>query len=157
VKIVIYNNQRDLPLSLPEIERLVSLVLKRLKATYDEVILHFVTKKKIGEIHKIYFNDPTPTDCISFPIDSPSSKVKGYKILGEVFVCPKVALEYSRLHQIDCCEELGRYIIHGLLHLVGYDDLAETQQKKMRQMENRLLKAWLGNSNPEKSSLLLVL
>ena len=139
MKIVIYNNQRDLLISLSEIKKLVSLVLKRLKATCDEVILHFVTKKKIGEIHKIYFNDPTPTDCISFPIDSPSSKIKGYKVLGEVFVCPKVAIEYSRTHQIDCREELGRYIIHGLLHLMGYDDLEESQQKKMRQMENRLL------------------
>ena len=180
MKIVIYNNQRDLliyrnnlknrkfgkeapqnfdahfssgrSISLPEIEKLVFLVLKRLKATCDEVILHFVTKKKISEIHKIYFNDPTPTDCISFPIDSPSSKIKGYKVLGEVFVCPKVAMEYSQSHQIDCCEELGRYIIHGLLHLVGYDDLAEAQQKKMRQMENRLLNAWIKLIEIEKNN-----
>jgi probable rRNA maturation factor len=137
-----------MPLSPRGIVDLVSLVLQDLNVCSDEVILHFVTKRAIQKKHKDFFNDPTPTDCISFPIDPPllstpessQTRNKGYHVLGEIFICPKVALEYAKEHPIDPSEELARYIIHGLLHLVGYDDIKKAERLRMRRMENRLLK-----------------
>lgn len=116
---------------------MIPCLLKKLDIETDEVILHFVTKKKMGKIHEDFFSDPSPTDCMSFPIDSPKSKSKGKEphILGEIFVCPKVALEYAQEKNLDPYTETTLYIIHGLLHLIGYDDLDAKSRKKMRQME----------------------
>jgi len=59
------------------------------------------------------------------------------RILGDVFVCPKTAIEYSKSHGGDVYEELTLYVIHGLLHLMGYDDIEETDIVKMREAEKR--------------------
>ncbi len=115
-------------------------MFKKLKISSDEVILHLVNKKTICEIHQIYFNDPSPTDCISFPIDPPKMKRSGPTILGEIFVCPKVAIEYGKEHQIDPYEETTRFIVHGLLHLLGFDDIIPEERKRMRTKENRCMK-----------------
>ncbi len=140
--VTIYNQQKDLPISAANIKLMVPFLLRTLEVSTDEVILHFVTLTAIGKIHDTFFSDPTPTDCISFPMDCPETeqgKVKG-RILGEVFVCPKVALEYASEHQLDPHEETKLYIIHGILHLLGYDDLDSTSRRKMRRMEQKCMK-----------------
>jgi probable rRNA maturation factor len=89
------------------------------------------------KLHKEYFNDPTPTDCISFPIDNEED---GYKLMGDVVVCPLVAKTYARTKKLDVGEELSLYIVHGLLHLIGYDDIDSRDRKVMRSAERRHLK-----------------
>jgi probable rRNA maturation factor len=139
-KITLYNAQRDLPLSMSHLRKAISFLLKDLKVSTQEIIFHFVTESKICFIHKEYFNDPNSTDCISFPIDPPN---KMSTVLGEAFICPKVALEYSRKHRIDPYQELLRYVVHCLLHLLGYDDLQPKERAKMKKKENSCLKKLL--------------
>ncbi len=121
---------------------MIPFLLRNLKISTDEVILHFVSKSAIGKIHDTFFSDPSPTDCISFPIDPPRTdpSQEKHNILGEVFVCPKVALEYAAENKLDPYLETKLYIIHGILHLLGYDDLDPTSRRKMRQMEKKCLK-----------------
>jgi probable rRNA maturation factor len=92
------------------------------------ISIHLVVKKKISTLHKQFFNDSSPTDCISFPIDS--------TLLGEVFVCPQVAKEYAPLHPY---VETSLYIIHGILHLLGYDDTEKKRRDAMMREQRRLL------------------
>ena len=116
-------------------------LLKELKISTDEIIIHFVSELKIGFIHKKFFNDPSSTDCITFPIDScTKNKEDSYHILGEVFICPKIAIKYSERHRINPLEELYRYIIHCILHLIGYDDIQETERIRMKRKERACLK-----------------
>lgn len=58
-----------------------------------------------------------------------------YCVLGDLFVCPQVAVEYSQKHELDPSEELTLYVVHGLLHLMGYDDIEEDDVKTMREAE----------------------
>ena len=88
----------------------------------------------ISKLHEEYFNDPSPTDCITFPIDEKEEDTF-YRVLGDVFVCPEVALSYSQTHILDVEEELTLYIVHGLLHLLGYDDIQEQDRIKIRAEE----------------------
>jgi probable rRNA maturation factor len=99
-----------------------------------------VNKEKISNLHQQFFDDPSPTDCISFPIDTTKARKKEFSVLGEIFVCPKVAIEYATAHTIDPYLELSLYTVHGLLHLLGYDDLDPKQRKEMRREEKRCLK-----------------
>lgn len=139
-KIKIYNYQKDLSISSQEIKKALSLLLCHLCVTTDELILHFVTQKKISQLHNQFFNDPSPTDCISIPIDTPEEKQTGYHLLGEIFVCAKIAKEYAQAHQLNVYRELIRYVIHGLLHLIGYDDMQLKDRRKMKAKEEECLK-----------------
>ncbi len=138
----VYNKQKDLPLSVANIKLMIPFLLRNLNISTDEVVLHFVSKAAIGKVHSSFFADPSPTDCISFPIDPPETKeLDGkHRILGEVFVCPKVALEYASEQKLNPHLETKLYIIHGILHLIGYDDLDSSSRRKMRQMEQKCLK-----------------
>jgi probable rRNA maturation factor len=119
---------------------MVVFLLKELMISTDEVILHFVSKRKITLIHKEFFNDPSPTDCITFPIDSLQEHKDSFHLLGEAFICPKIAIEYSEHHRIHPLEELYRYIVHCILHLTGYDDLQVDQRARMKRKESTSLK-----------------
>ena len=86
-------------------------------------------KRKISLLHKEFFDDPSPTDCITFPVDS--------EYLGDIFVCPRVAEEYCPKEPY---VETSLYIIHAILHLLGYDDIEDSTRKVMHKEQNRLLK-----------------
>jgi probable rRNA maturation factor len=139
-KITLYNSQRDFPILLPQVRKAIAFLLRELKISTDEVIIHFVSKKKISSLHKKFFNDPSPTDCISFPIDPLKKSKESFHLLGEAFICPKIAVEYSTYHQLDPLEELYRYIVHCLLHFIGYDDLELSQRSRMKKKERVCLK-----------------
>ncbi len=117
----------------------VSFLLKELDIFTDEIIIHFVTETKICLLHKEFFDDPTSTDCITFPIDPPGEG-NSHHILGEVFICPKTALTYSTRRSIDPYKELCRYLVHCILHLIGYEDTEASLRAKMKRKESLILK-----------------
>ncbi len=141
LKITLQNKQRDLSFSHQRVKEAISFVLSKLHITTDEVIVHFVSERAISALHKQFFDDPTSTDCITFPIDNTPKTNHQYHCLGEIFVCPKVALAYAAEHHIPPQTELLRYVIHGLLHLAGYDDLTPKERSRMRRKETQFLKA----------------
>lgn len=132
------NSQKIVTIKRDQVETLVKHFLIFTNTKCNEVSVNFVSKTEISQLHDVYFNDPSPTDCISFPIDDPGEP-SDYCLLGEVFVCPEVALEYSKIHKMDFGKELSLYLVHGLLHLIGYDDIQENDEKIMRQMEEKVL------------------
>ena len=126
--IKIVNRQSNLPIKISSVRKLVQLFLQKKKVDCQELAVYFVSKKKITELHAEHFQDPTPTDCITFPLDQ--------DFLGEIFVCPQAALDYNPKHPF---EETTLYIIHGLLHLLGYDDIDSKKRARMRREEKRLM------------------
>ena len=133
VQIYFKNSQKDLAVSSSSVKKLVHSLLKKLKVECDEISLHFVTTRKISELHADFFNDPSTTDCITFPIDDDT--ITGYRVLGEVFVCPKTAITYASSKGKDPYEETSLYIVHGILHLLGLDDIDPKDRTKMRKKE----------------------
>lgn len=116
---------------------MVISVLHKLHIRWDEVSIHFVTNRKLCKLHEEFFNDPSPTDCISFPIDGDGKS--DYRVLGEVFVCPKTAIEYAKKKQKDPYAETTLYVVHGLLHLLGYDDIHPKDRALMRRKERECM------------------
>jgi probable rRNA maturation factor len=138
VKIHCSNQQSALELSTEQVEQLVRSVISTEGQTCDEVSIQFVDTETICRLHADFFDDPSVTDCISFPIDAEGS---AYRMLGEVFVCPATAVEYAKVHQSDPFEETTLYVVHGLLHLMGYDDIEPEDEPEMRQAEKRHMAA----------------
>lgn len=130
-RIHLYNRQRDLPLPRKEVKEAASSVLSFLQSPCQEIALYFVSVKEISRLHAEHFDDPSPTDCITFPLEM--SEEDGF--LGEIFVCPRVALEYAARRNLSPLKETLLYVIHGLLHLHGYDDLEPKLRRAMRKKE----------------------
>ena len=131
MKIHLADRQKALPLSKPIVRKIVRTVLTFLNSEHTEISLYFITDREIAQMHAQFFDDPTPTDCISFPID--------HEHLGEIFVSTETALRYGAKHKIDPYDETTLYIIHGILHCLGFDDLDPKSKKTMRKMEKRCM------------------
>lgn len=127
LKIHLQNNQKDFFIDRKAVREAVPLLLEFLSLSCEEIGIYFVTTRKISQLHEEFFSDPSATDCITFPID------KSY--LGEIFICPKIALAYASEHQLCPKKELFLYLIHGILHLSGLDDQTEEERRVMRKKE----------------------
>lgn len=140
--VFIDNKQSALTLSTSDVEALAQEIVAFEGHSFNEVTIHFVDIEEISELHNKFFQDPTPTDCISLPMDSPNEP--GYKVLGEIFVCPKIAIEYGDENGGDAYMEVSLYIVHGLLHLMGYKDdfdnvvtMQQAEQKHLQNLESK--------------------
>ena len=134
MKINIYNLQRQLTVSKTSVNKQVKAILDHENIVCDELSICFVDEKTIKRMHKKFFNDPSTTDCISFPIDGPK-KAKNYCFLGEVFICTTTAVKYGKENNVDAYDETTLYMIHSILHLIGYDDISEKDKTNMRKKE----------------------
>lgn len=136
MKISVYNTQKDLKVSSRSVKKTVQLALDFHKIDCDEIAIHFITNRKMCALHRDFFNDPEPTDCITFPYQKDHL---GHFFLGEVFVCPKTALHYIATHGGDPYSEVTLYVVHGILHLLGFDDMNSKDRKIMRAKEKELM------------------
>lgn len=130
----VFDQQKALKISVDQVKQLVQEVIRKEKQSCDEVNIYFVDTATISQLHEDFFGDPTPTDCISFPIDG---KEEEGRLLGEVFVCPATAITYAAEHEGDAYLETTLYTVHGLLHLMGYHDLEKEDILLMREAEDR--------------------
>ncbi|CAM3079729.1 rRNA maturation RNase YbeY [Rariglobus hedericola] len=99
-----------------------------------ELSLAFLTDAKLAKLHDDFLDDPTTTDVITFEGEP------GFGVAGEICVSADTAGTYSKTNDRDFSEELTLYIVHGWLHLAGYDDLEPAKKRKMRAAEARAMK-----------------
>lgn len=140
MEVVVTHRQQALAIAVDSVQAVVRAVLAKEGCGCDEVAVYFVSQAEISQLHEEHFQDPTPTDCISFPMDS-SREEGGYWFLGEVFVCPEVAVNYAASRGEDPYREVMLYVIHGVLHLLGMDDQEPSERRKMRRRERLHLAA----------------
>jgi probable rRNA maturation factor len=103
-------------------------------APAGELTVSFLTDSALARLHADYLDDPTTTDVITFE----GEETLGHA--GDICVSVDTALAYSKKHDKAFAEELARYVIHGWLHLAGYDDLEPRKKRRMRAAEERALK-----------------
>lgn len=141
IKIYVSNRQKDVPIRLHSVKKLVSCCLHHWDVKTDQVNVYFLEDEALAHLHDEIFSDPTLTDTITLPIDGPKVETHPH-ILGEAFISPKAALRFLRDRACDrdaLYEEISRYLVHSLLHMLGYDDEDPEERKKMRVKENQTL------------------
>ena len=137
VRVDVRDDQSLLVVNPKQVEALVQAALDLEECPCDEVGVHLVAEAEMCQLHDEHFNDPSITDCMSFPVDDPRDDSLHFVALGDVFACPQVAIAYGKEHAICPYRELTLYIIHGLLHLLGLDDIEEVDRQEMRSAEAR--------------------
>ena len=129
------------PQDLVEIDRkrmreVARAVLEGEGAADAEISLAFVDNATIHRLNKQFLNHDEPTDVLSFPLSGPGAKT----LEGELIVGAEVAKEQATQRGHDVQTELSLYVIHGLLHLAGFDDSNPQAAKAMRERERHYLR-----------------
>lgn len=124
------NRQRRYRVSLTFLRRKLDRALQRLPENRrqklpPELGIVFVSPQESGRLHQLHLGDPSPADVLAFPH-------------GEIVVCPAVAAALCRGHRLSLRDELLTYILHGLLHLIGYRDSTRLGAATMRRLQASL-------------------
>ena len=98
-----------------------------------ELSLSFVTEAEIAGLHETYMDEPGPTDVLSFQQDEEAGP-DGVRLLGDVIVCPAVAAQQN---PGDPAAELRLLVVHGVLHLLGYDHREDAERAEMWARQER--------------------
>lgn len=98
-----------------------------------ELSLVFLTDDALAKLHADFLDDPSTTDVITFE----GNAAIGFA--GEICVSADTAHAYAKAHGHDFATELTLYLIHGWLHLAGYDDLQPAKKRVMRRAEARAM------------------
>jgi probable rRNA maturation factor len=102
-----------------------------------ELNVAIVDDEQIARLHEEYMGDRTATDVLTFDLRDDDAQEA---IEGEIVVSADTARREAKRRGLDRAEELTRYIIHGVLHLLGMDDSTTQDRQRMRREENRILK-----------------
>lgn len=115
--------------------RAITLAIESLEPGFPEgeLSIAIFSDAKVAELHGNYLDDPTATDVITFPGDPDMD------FAGEICVSADRALATHAEHGTTFAEELTLYLMHGLLHLAGYDDTTSSANVHMRKGENSLM------------------
>lgn len=137
--VFVANEQDHVPL---EEVRLVELA--RLAAAEEgvdrraELSVLLVDRTSMASLNEKWLGEVGPTDVLAFPMDEGPVDEEPY-LLGDIVICPEVALESAERSGGTVVEEVELLLVHGLLHLLGYDHVRPADAKVMRHRERRIL------------------
>jgi probable rRNA maturation factor len=125
---------KNLPAKIKDIKKIIYEIMELLPIKKANISIALVDNTQISKLNKIYLKKNDATDVLSFPYD-----VRGKEINGEIVVSVERAYKMAKYYHSTPKKELILYIIHGLLHLVGYNDINEKERRKMVRKQSQLL------------------
>ncbi|MEF9925834.1 MAG: rRNA maturation RNase YbeY [Raoultibacter sp.] len=144
-----YDYQKDVLEKLP-LEELTQFVLSSQDKPFNtEVSISFVTNEAIAKLNEEYRNKKGPTDVLSFECDGAMDDLEASLQveapvfeLGDVVIAPDVARAQTTEFGTSFEEEISLLLVHGLLHLCGFDHIEDDEAQRMESLESELLEAW---------------
>ena len=138
--------EKKIPVSDETLTRWVQLVLPPNQQT-TELTLRFVEQDEITDLNRTYRKQNKATNVLSFPSNLPSEIMLEHPFLGDIIICPAVLEEESVTLDRPLIAHWAHIVIHGVLHLLGYDHMEEQDTALMQSLEIKVL-AELGFDNP---------
>ena len=140
--IVVFNRQRTKKISARQLKQIMGALFADLKITRAELGIHLVGAKEMAKVNWQFLRHEGSTDVITFDHLNSESKISNFKlgIHGELFVCVDEAVLQAKNFKTSWQAEVVRYVVHGVLHLLGHDDLKPDLRRKMKREENRLVR-----------------
>ena len=128
----IYSVQKKIKKS--NVHDLIKSLSVELNFLVSNLEINFISGEDIHAINKSYLKHDYTTDIITFNYSDSLQQID-----GEIFISIDDALSNSKKFKVTLSDELVRLVIHGILHLLGYDDQNLTDKKIMKRLENKLL------------------
>ena len=137
-RIRVRNLQRKIPLNVAELQKFATKILRlclqvrKVKPTDLDKLRHIfvwlISDRRMSQLHRQFLGKTGPTDVLTFQH-------------GEIFISVETAKQHARAFGNSLVRELQLYIIHGLLHLHGFDDRTEGGARKMNSTQEKILHA----------------
>lgn len=138
--IQIFNEtELPVPLGLPTYKSIAETISEKEECSFNFLEIVYVGENKIIEINKEHLDRNYVTDIITFRYDESETEDKVEDIEGTLFCCAPRIIEQAEELGEPINREFKRVYIHGLLHLVGYDDQNSSQKEQMTAKENQYL------------------
>ncbi|MCH1882949.1 rRNA maturation RNase YbeY [Agrococcus sp. ARC_14] len=140
-------NESGATIDEAQLLRLVTFDLQQLFVHPDaEVSIALVDVPAMEQLHVQWMDEPGPTDVLSFPMDElrpgSSDRIAPPGLLGDIVLCPDVALEQAKEAGHSLMAELRLLTTHGLLHLLGFDHAEPAEREEMFALQDKLLAAF---------------
>jgi probable rRNA maturation factor len=129
------NSSEKIYLHKAEFHKVINLLKKEMFFNIDSLNINIVNSEYIFELNSKYLNHNYTTDIITFNYSEHKDRLD-----GEIFISLHEAIFNSKKYKISLDNEILRLIIHGVLHLLGFDDLNAAEKKVMKSHENKFVK-----------------
>ena len=136
-RVNVRNLQRKVPVNVLELQNFAAkatlrcLQLPHRKKTdlsrLSEIFVWLISDRRMAQLHRKFMHRIGPTDVLTFQH-------------GEIFISVETAKEHAREFGNPLASELRLYILHGILHLYGFDDQTRTGARKMNKMQEKILR-----------------
>jgi probable rRNA maturation factor len=143
---MILNHQRRMRLALQPLSKFAERVRRELGFPEQSVTICFVSDPAIARMNRTFREKTGPTDVLSFPVRrrrirrppslGSAKRRSGNGYIGDIVISPETARRYARKHSRRLTAELRVLILHGMIHLAGYDH--EVDDGEMMRLERRL-------------------
>ena len=140
MKILINNEFPEIKVDARKIEQQTGKVLTSLDCNEHEISILFIGDQRIRDLNQQFRDIDRPTDVLSFPqISEDELEAPGALVLGDVAISLETARCQSEEHGLSFEEELTLLLIHGILHLLGYDhEVSDQEEDRMRNKTREL-------------------
>ena len=119
------------------IKKMVIHILRREGITRAELSFSFISASQIRSLNQKFLKRSYATDVLAFDLKEAKKK---NELVGDIFISTDAVIKQSKLFKTSLPYEFVLYIVHGILHLLGYDDHSPKDIKKMRAKEFEILK-----------------
>jgi probable rRNA maturation factor len=143
------NNESGLPADGPGLVRLATFALDQLRIhPLAELSVVLVDEATMSAYHQKYMGEPGPTDVLSFPMDElrppNDDEDPPAGLLGDIVLCPAVTARQAQEHGRTAEAEAEYLLVHGLLHLLGFDHAEPDEKTEMFTLKDTILARWAG-------------
>ena len=136
---LIFSSVKKQIITQTKIKNIIEKVFNKLKKD-GTLSVHLVGEKRIRFLNKNYRGFDRVTDVLSFATEDEAFAKKTEQDFGDIFICEKQIIKQAKEYKISIEEEMGRMLVHGVLHLLGYDHLKDSEAKIMFALQEKLLK-----------------
>ena len=143
--LALLNRQRTKKINTRLLKEIVQEVFAELKIESVESVelgISLVGAREMTLLNETFLKHEGSTDIITFDYQEPGtgSRKPELKLHGELFICVDEAILQAKRFRSTWQSEIVRYVVHGILHLLGHDDLKPALRRRMKREENRLVR-----------------
>ena len=141
-------NESGLELDVRRLSRLARFVMEEMRVhPQAELCIKAVDEDTIAELNAQWMEQEGPTDVLAFPMDElrpPAEDEEAPEgLLGDIVLCPAVTARQAAEHHRTADAEAEYLLVHGMLHLLGYDHAEPDEEREMFELQRQLLLTFL--------------
>ena len=152
MSVYIIDEQTECSINWENLENQIKTILPLLNCENKELSILLTDDKNIRELNKQYRNKNIPTDVLSFSQNEGEENGLEHNLLGDIVISTSTAMRQSSEHNLSIDEEIVLLLIHGILHLLGFDhERSDEDDVYMKEKTSELFGFIFQNKKPSKS------